>query len=266
MIKNTYERLALEAAGQGAELIIWPESAIPGWFPNEKKYNDWIKNLVVKSKADHIIGSVTMKKGKDYNAAFLINSEGEIKGEYHKQHLVPFGEYVPFAGILGKLVPYLGQLGAFQPGQGFVNFSISSTSFSPNICYEAVFPSLVRKSVQAGADVIVNLTNDGWYLNTSAPEQHYGANVFRAVELGRPVVRAANTGISAVIDPWGRELIRSPLLKRGVYMATLPIPNPSLSTPYLKRGAWFIVLAWAFVVLYTAWHVPRTKRKNKIAR
>jgi apolipoprotein N-acyltransferase len=109
-----------------------------------------------------------------------------------------------------------------------------------NVCYEAIFPSLVRRSVNQGADVIVNLTNDGWFLNSAAPEQHYNANIFRAVENGKPLVRAANTGISAVIDAHGREIARSKLLERTVLEGTVLV-TPGSRTVFSRWGNWFII-------------------------
>lgn len=222
-VRQKYEGLVLQASAFKPDLIVWPESAIPGWYPNQKKYVEWVRRLATQSKTHHLIGAVTSRDGKDYNAAFLITPDGTAAAEYDKQHLVPFGEYIPFGGILKKWIPYLGQLGTFAAGERPVLFEVAGARLAPNICYEAIFPNLVRKSVLQGADIIVNITNDGWFLNTGAPEQHYVANIFRAVETGRPVIRAANTGISAVIDPHGREIVRSRLLTTGVFTATISL-------------------------------------------
>ena len=151
-----------------------------------------------------------------------INPQGEIAGVYDKQHLVPFGEFIPFGGFLKRWIPYLGQLGTFNSGKGPVVFDVNGVKVAPNICYEAIFSSLIQRSVHSGADVIVNITNDGWFLDTAAPEQHFVANRFRAVETGRPVVRAANTGISAVIDSAGKTVFQSPLLVSGAYVVEVP--------------------------------------------
>jgi apolipoprotein N-acyltransferase len=218
-IRKIYEDLLRDAAAQKPDLIVWPESAVPGWFPTQERYRIWVSSVVRASRTYNLVGAVTSRDGKDYNAAFLIAPDGTIAGEYHKQHLVPFGEYVPFGRFLSRWIPYLGQLGTFAAGDGPVVFTAGDVKIAPNICYEAIFADLVRAGVKAGASLIVNVTNDGWFLDTGAPEQHYAANILRAVENRTPVVRAANTGISAVIDAHGREQIRSPLLKRGVYVA-----------------------------------------------
>jgi apolipoprotein N-acyltransferase len=123
---------------------------------------------------------------------------------------------------LKSVVPYLAKLGTFSAGQGPALFELNGIRLAPNICYEAVFPELVRKSVLAGGDIIVNLTNDGWFGHSSGPYQHLQQARVRAVEEGLPLVRAANTGVSAVIDPAGRIVRSLPLGAEGVLDAPLP--------------------------------------------
>jgi apolipoprotein N-acyltransferase len=224
-IRKTYEDLMTEAARQQPQLIVWPESAVPGWFPNQEKYRVWVSSLAAMSGAYNIVGAVTAHDGRQYNAAFLLGPAGAVLGEYDKQHMVPFGEYVPFGGFLVRWIPYLGELGAFSAGTAPVLFHAGALTIAPNICYEAIFPALVKRGADQGASLIVNITNDGWFLDTGAPAQHYAANVFRAIENRAPVVRAANTGISAIIDAHGREQLRSPLLKRGVFVGSVVIAD-----------------------------------------
>jgi len=246
-IRTTYEKLSADASLHHPDLIVWPESAVPGWFPDDPDYRAWVTKVVGKSNLPHLIGAVTHDAGKDLNAAFLIDPSGKVLGRYGKQHLVPFGEYIPFGGFMKRWIPYLGQLGEFGADNKPTLFTVNGLRLAPNICYEAMFPALIRREAQLGADVIVNITNDGWFLNTGAPEQHYVANIFRAVETGRPVVRAANTGISAVIDPLGRELLRTPLLKSGSFLASVPIQP--LNTCTLRHGPWFDWLCALLLVL-----------------
>jgi len=113
---------------------------------------------------------------------------------------------------------------------------------APNICYESIFSGILRNNVKLGADVLINITNDGWFLKTGAPEQHFNANILRAVENGRPVVRAANTGISGAIDPWGGLLLKTPLLTSGQFETTIPVSN--LATFYTRWGNWFTWVCW----------------------
>jgi apolipoprotein N-acyltransferase len=222
-IRARYEELSAQASASKPDLIIWPESAVPGWFPNQPFYVEWVRTVTRASNTSHLIGAVSSRNKSEYNAAFFIDSAGNAVGEYDKQRLVPFGEYTPFGGFLKRWIPYLGQLGTFDRGHGPVLFSVAGANVAPNICYEAFFPELIHRAAAQGADVLVNVTNDGWFLDTGAPEQHYVANIFRAVETGRSVVRAANTGISAAIDATGRQIVRSPLLVSGVYAAQVPV-------------------------------------------
>lgn len=247
-IEQQYERLALVAAQNKPDLIIWPESAAPGWIPNEPLIASWAKAVVLKTKVPNLIGAVTRIEGKDYNAALLYDAQGNMINVYAKQHLVPFGEYIPFGQIFARWIPYLGQLGTFHAGSGPVLFSVGAIRAVPNICYEALFAPLITTQVSIGANAIINITNDGWFLDTSAPAQHYIANIFRAVENGVPVIRAANTGISAVIDAYGREVVRSPLLTAGVYSATLSVKSPSV-TVYSRVGRYLPQLCWIVVAL-----------------
>lgn len=273
-IRERYGGLVGEALTHKPDLIVWPETAVPGWFPNEKFLLDWVKEVVTRSSVPHFVGAVTSRLKKDYNALFHITPDGAIRGEYDKQHMVPFGEYIPFGGFMRRWVPYLGELGEFHAGEGPKIFTIElpltspaavKINFTPNICYEAIFPELIRQGVNRGAHVIVNVTNDGWFLTTGAPEQHYVTNIFRAVENGRPVIRAANTGISAAIDARGREIARSPLMEPGVIVADLQIDQELRRTFYGRFGPWFVHASWlAFgVLLIYCVYVARIKKSNR---
>lgn len=224
-IRQKYAALAREAARQRPDLIVWPESALPAWYPNDAFHKSWLKNLVIASSATHLVGAVTRRDDKEFNAAFLVGPKGEPVAEYDKQKMVPFGEYLPFGEFLRGWIPYLGQLGTFDAGEEPVLFEVNGVFIAPNVCYEAFFPRVLQRSLRLGADVFVNITNDGWFLDTAAPEQHFVANIFRAVESGRPVVRAANTGISAVIDSSGKVRFRSPLLVPGCYVVDVPLAS-----------------------------------------
>jgi apolipoprotein N-acyltransferase len=222
-IRDTYEKLLREAAVEKPDVIVWPETAVPGWYPNQEQYALWVSSMAQLSGTYNIIGAVSTRNNKSYNAAFLIGPDGRQLAHYDKQHMVPFGEYIPFGNFLRKYIPYLGQLGTFDAGTGPAIFDAGGLKLSPNICYEAMFSKLIKRSVQTPADAIVNITNDGWFLDTGAPEQHYVVNIFRAIETRTPVIRAANTGISAIIDPWGRQLLRSPMLRSSTYIGELPL-------------------------------------------
>jgi apolipoprotein N-acyltransferase len=216
--------------------------------------------LAIKTQTHHIIGAVFRNGELDHNAAFLIGPQGNILGQYNKQHLVPFGEYVPFGKFFGKWIPYIGQLGTFDKGSDPVAFNVFDVKMAPNICYEAVFPGLIRNTLDKDVRCIINITNDAWYLNTGAPEQHFATNIFRAIENNRPVIRAANTGISAIINEDGEVVGRTKLMTEDVlfgevYFEEFPWEFPE-ETLFSKWGDWFswfctfvFVLSFSFVLI-----------------
>lgn len=207
-----------------ADLIIWPENALPGWIDDEK-YSGWIKKLAAASEASNIVGSVSLFEGK-HVSSFLINEKGERIADYHKRELVPFGEYVPMKGLLGKFVEPVAELGEFRPGKRRQNlFEVRDVKIANFICYESIFPFLLYADASKGAGLFVNITNDGWYLDTAAPYQHFIVNVFRAVENGKPVLRAANNGISAYINPWGIVMDKLDINEYSVLEADVEIPE-----------------------------------------
>ncbi len=237
-IRGSYERLARTAAAKKPDLILWPESSVPADIPNDAVYVQWLVKIASETATPHLFGSLSSHGRQELNSAFVMRANGELEGQYSKRHLVPFGEYVPFPIVLTSLVPYLGQVGTFEPGKSAKIFEVNGIKLSPNICYEAMFPGLVRESAR-GADVIVNLTNDGWFLDSSGPHQDYAVNILRAVENGRPVLRAANTGISAIIDAFGRVLLESPLMVEGEFSGTVPVPPLDFRTLYGEGHNWF---------------------------
>lgn len=218
-------------------LVVWPETAVPGWLPNDGRLLDWVSGLAREGGRFLLVGAPTRDEG-DFNAAFLFRSDGAVAGVYRKRHLVPFGEYVPLRPVLGRLVGVLGALGTFDAGRSAEPLP-GPAPLAVSICFEGLFPSLVRAETRAGAHVLVNITNDGWYRNTDAPEQHLAATVFRAVENGRWLVRAANTGISCFVSPRGEIRGRTPLLTEAVTDHT--VAPLSHRTPYARWGDVFAV-------------------------
>ncbi len=243
-IKANIEGL-LAGAG-GADLVIWPENALPCWIDEPGCYA-WLR-AAAAGTAGNFVGSVSKGEGR-HVAAFLLDGRGKITASYNKRQLVPFGEYVPLRGFLGKHIRTVAALGEFVPGAAeqelmvFRGFRIGAA-----ICYESVFPYLLAADARAGADVFVNITNDGWYLDTAAPYQHFIANIFRAVENRRPVARAANNGISAVIDPWGRVLAQTALNERVALAVTVPVYGEQALFPYY--GKWFALGALLVVAAF----------------
>ncbi len=250
-IQRTYEELTSLVKVEKPALIVWPETSVPGYLLQDPPLHDWLTHVVARSGTYHIVGAPSLLENKSaYNSAFSLDPKGQIIGQYDKQHLVPFGEVVPLSGLLGRWIQVLNDLGGFTAGS---RSPVQPTGIGPagiNICYEAIFPNLVRQSVRQGATFIVNLTNDGWYLRTAAPYQHFIPNVFRAVENDRWVLRADNTGVSAIIDPTGQVQVHTSIF--------VPTAITGMATPrhtmtfYTLYGDVFAWLCLGFCILLGA--------------
>ena len=250
-IAETYARLTKEAASAPVDLIIWPETSVPGWFPNDPRWTAWIKGLAKEVRRPLLIGAVT-RDGGDYNSAFLISADGRIAGRYRKRHLVPFGEIIPFQSLLGRWIPVLGEMGDFDASDDWTVFQSSGGAFGVNICFESLFPGLVREFVRRGAGFTVNMTNDGWFLDTAALAQHFAGAPFRAVENRTWVVCATNTGVTALIDPSGRVAARLERGRPGILRGEI-VPDPR-GAPYTRAGD---VFAWLCATVAALSLTPR---------
>ncbi len=209
---STYSSLsqALFTPHGSPELLVWPETALP-FFPTRNPLFDSVEQLAVENNVYIISGSPWLevidyerKKVEFYNSAIAISPTGSVNGKYYKTHLVPFGEYIPLQKYLFFLAPLVEAVGDFTPGVVEHPLRAGKINAGVLICFESIFPGIGRKWSQAGANLLVNLTNDAWYGRSSAPRQSMAMTVFRAVETRRSLARAANTGISAFIDPLGR--------------------------------------------------------------
>lgn len=202
-----YSRLTMKTAPQKPELIIWPEAATPFYFQSEKPYQEQVATLMSKTGAYLLLGSPAWERTADsmqyFNSAFLVSPDGRIQGRYDKIHLVPYGEYVPLKQFFPFIEKMVEGIGDFSSGKETAVLHFPGGAFGTLICYEIIFPDLVRKFAKNGATFLVNITNDAWFGRTAAPYQHLSMAVLRAVENRRPVARAANTGISAFIDADG---------------------------------------------------------------
>ena len=211
-IIEIYKKLSELSAFENPDLIVWPEAAYPGYL-NLDPEGGAVQDFVAQTKIPFLIGSPHYEsRTVAYNSAYLIGGNGEILQRYDKQYLVPFGEYVPLQPVLGWLRPVAYSLGIsdFYAGRDATVFSLPGKNirFSALICFEDTFSGLARKAAVQGLDFLAVITNDAWFGPTSAAQQHLQASVFRAVESGVPVIRAANTGISAAISPRGEILAR----------------------------------------------------------
>jgi apolipoprotein N-acyltransferase len=228
-----------------AQILIWPESAFPFFLTREADAMAQIAELLPK-------GTVLMTgSGRAYNSIYLIDHDGGVLSVYDKLHLVPFGEYLPLQAWMEKLgfVQLTKVHGGFIPGARRRTMEIPQAPAAlPLICYEAIFPgNLAASDDRPGW--IVNLTNDGWFGNSTGPYQHLQQVRLRAIEEGLPVVRAANTGISAVIDPSGRIVARLGLGIEGVLDATLPTALPPTLYARLRDIPAAVLVAGAFLFI-----------------
>lgn len=216
---SIYERLSRQAAAGGVDLVVWPESAAPFFFQEPGPPSDRITVLASEIRSPIIFGSPAFDdsgpRRRYFNSAFLVSAAGSVLGRSDKMHLVPFGEYVPLA----KLLPFVHKLvvgvGDFSSGDAIVTLDPGKGKVGVLVCFEGIFPDLARRYVREGAQLLVNITNDGWYGRSSAPYQHLSMAVFRAVENGVPLVRAANTGITAIIDKRGHIVRQTALFEEG---------------------------------------------------
>jgi apolipoprotein N-acyltransferase len=238
--------LTAQAANAGARLVVWPESAVPWDYDQTPDVADRLRRLTMDHGVDLLFGNDdhSADARRVWVGAKLLTAEGALAFRYHKIRLVPFGEYVPLQPLLtlgGRVAAKLvRQVSDFTPGDSFATAEVEGGRLSASICYEAIFPDLLREFVVRGSELLVNVTNDGWYGTTSAPFQHFAMARFRAVENGRYLVRAANTGITAVVDPRGRVLERTALFERTVLVRDVPFVAEE--TFYARHGDLF---AWA---------------------
>lgn len=217
----TYVRLSEKELSAGdVELVVWPETALP-FYLQRSPLASGVARFVHENNVWLLTGAPTYARGPStgeddgqvnyYNAALLLDTDGRVTGHYRKQHLVPFGEYVPLKKYLPFLSPLVVSVGNFSAGTSSLPLTMGTIRMGVLICFESIFPEIARASVAQGANLLVNLTNDAWYGRSSAPHQSMAMAVFRAVETRRSLVRAANTGISAFVDPAGNITRRSEL-------------------------------------------------------
>ena len=205
------------AAEDKARLIIWPEAATPFSLELDPR-GERVRTVARETRTSLLVGSTEIdgRSSSYYNAAFMIDASGTTSGIYRKQHLVPFGEYVPLESALTFVSPLVESVASFSAGSEASTLEVDGHEIGTAICYEVIYPGLVRQLVRAGSTLLVTITNDAWYGLSSAPYQHFQQATMRAVEQGRFLVRSANTGISGIIDPYGRVLSRSELFEPAV--------------------------------------------------
>jgi len=245
----TYLTLSREAARERPQLVVWPETALPGVLRRDAFLRKLLTDLSSELAIPLLVGSIDVSDGPPAlyrNSAFLVTGAG-LQDRYDKMQLVPFGEYVPLSALLGFVRGWAEFIADLEPGARPRVFLGPPAPFGVVICYEGIFPELVREFVKEGAQFMVNMTNDAWFGLTSGPPQHLAMYPFRAVEHRLAVVRAANTGISAVIAPTGQIVRSLPLFAKGTLVEDIPLR--ARTTVYTRFGDW---LAWLSLAVTAA--------------
>jgi apolipoprotein N-acyltransferase len=257
-----HQDLSVKALKKGVRLIIWPESSTPFYFQSELDYQRIIFNIINGTDTFLLMGSpfYDQKNGmiRNFNSAFLLAPTGEILGRYDKMHLVPYGEYIPlkqFFPFINKMVVGIGN---FYSGDYRKILHLPEVPLGVLICYEIIFPDLTRRFVKDGAQFLVNITNDAWFGKTSAPHQHLSMAVVRAIENRRFIARAANTGISAIIDASGQIQSSSKLFTETLLTGT--IRTLTIQTFYSRYGDVFAYLSVLFTIVLITFALLRRLR------
>jgi apolipoprotein N-acyltransferase len=250
---------------QSANLLILPESTSPTFFESDPEYRDTLERLAKRFSLGLVFNNVRDAEDQGewryFNSAYFLDSNGVLEGVYDKIHLVPFGEYLPLANIFSFVQVISKDVGTFAAGTDYRLIDIGGHPANAIICFEAAFPNLVRRFVANGSQLIINLTNDAWYGDSAAPYQHIAIARLRAVENRRFLLRAANSGISGIIEPSGSIRASTPILREAVceggfdFIAT--------STFYARYGDAFVFLC---AIISIAAVITAALRKSRLHR
>jgi len=261
-IFTTYIAMTRDAVRRGADFVIWPESSTPFMFEEDAVGGGELRALTRELGVPLLFGSDQVDRTGDairlFNAAFMLNPAGETAAVYRKVHLVPFGEYVPLKEWLYFVSPLVEHLAEFAPGSSVVTLPLGSSTVSTAICYEVVYPALVRQAVAGGSQLLTTITNDAWYGQSSAPHQHFEMASMRAIEQGRYLARAANTGISGVVDPYGQVVSRSGIFQEAGIVAEVRLLTSR--TIYSVIGdvvAYLSIMLTVGMLVATNWRIIR---------
>ena len=244
---DQFARLSAPALGANsrADLIVWPESSMPGPVLQDEPSHRFVMDFSASAKTDLLLGTIDLDESADYNAALLVSDSGGLVQIYRKVHLVPFGEYVPgrhtiplLARVVGDQVP-----SDFAFGKEYTVFRLTNEKarVAPLICFEDTIGDLTRQFVLAGANLLANVTNDGWFLRSAGPQQHLANAIFRCVETRLPMVRAANTGVTCIVNEFGLispSRILAPFTE-GVLLGEVKVPTERELTFYVQHGELF---------------------------
>jgi apolipoprotein N-acyltransferase len=255
-----YRRLTLAALPQKPRLVVWPETSVPFFFQDNAELSPEVLKISRETGAYLLFGSPAYKREKEgtrfYNRAYLLGPNSRSLDYYDKVHLVPFGEYVPLKRFLPFVKRLVVSAGDFASGEKVAPIGPPDLSLGVLICYESIFPEIARAHAQKGARVFANLTNDAWFGMTSAPYQHFSMAVFRAVENRKPLIRAANTGISGFVSDRGEILQAGGLFNEEILVMSLPVA-PSSPTLYTRHGDFFafgLLILSLIIFVHALWY------------
>jgi len=257
---DTYKNLTRAALVLSPSLVVWPETAAPFYFNSDRALTQELVSFQQTLNTYLLFGSVLIKEPAEgnkntkknllTNSAVLLAPDGKPSLLYDKIHLVPFGEYVPLRKVLFFVDKLVSGIGDYAPGEHQIRAETPYGSFGVFICYEIIFPGLVRKSYSRGGDFMVTITNDAWFGKTAGPYQHFSMAVFRAVENRKPVIRAANTGISGFIDSKGRILGTTALFQRtAMTLDVMPDAKRSFYSRYGDLFSYFCIVITALLLI-----------------
>ncbi len=224
------------------DLTVWPESPAP-FFTGDRRFRDALSQMARTTNAWAVTGAIGTapplagREPIEFNSAALISPAGDWTARYDKVHLVPFGEYLPFPSLFSFAGGLTKEVGGFGSGESRQPLDAGGTRLGMFICYESIFPDEVRQFADRGAQVFVNISNDGWYGDSGAYAQHLNQTRMRAIENNRWLLSATNTGVTASIDPWGRAVASIPRKERAALIA--PYALTSVTTFYTRHGDWF---------------------------
>lgn len=249
---DIYERLSLQNAPEKEGLFVWPETALPFNYQDVDQFHEQVRDISLKTKNWFIFGSTSYENSKDntnfYNSAYLLSPEGEIKGRYDKVHLVPYGEYVPLRNVFPFIKKLTAGMGDFSSGTGYYPLNIDKKKIGVLICYEGILPFAAATYKKEGAELLVNITNDAWFGATSAPFQHFSMAVFRAVETRLYLIRAANTGISAIINPQGEIVAQTDIFEKAAIKRNVKYSN--IKTIYAEYGDFLVIICFGLIIFF----------------
>jgi apolipoprotein N-acyltransferase len=261
------------------DLLVWPESSMPGPVLQDDQSNAFVMDFAGSTKTDLLLGTIDVEGTHDYNAAILVSNSGQDVQLYRKLHLVPFGEFVPgrhtvplLAWIIGDQVP-----GDFDAGRDYTVFGLTSgdVHVAPLICFEDTIGELTRRFVlphenDPGANLLVNVTNDGWFKRSAGSRQHLANAIFRCVETRLPMVRAANTGVTCFVNQFGRvtQILQDEAgdtFGEGVLTGEVNVPTEHELTFYARHGELFAKSCVAVTIMATLLGIITSRRRAKRA-